>query len=83
MQGSTQADTVESVTELNEGETVSVNGNGLDVTGEVTAIEHSSWSDSLTARVHVDGDTWSLTDTNNPLQSDGIVANVGAVTVTR
>ena len=83
MQGSTQADTVESVAELNEGETVSVNGNGLDVTGEVTAIEHSSWSDSLTARVHVGGDTWSLTDTNHPLQSDGIVANVGAVTVTR
>ena len=83
MQGRTQADEVASVTELSEGEKVTINGNGLDVTGEVTAIEQSSWSGSLVARVHVDGNTWSLTDTNNPLQSDGIVANVGAVTVTR
>ena len=76
------ATTVESITELTAGDTVTVSGNGLDVTTEVGVIKHDSWKGKQTATLNpVDGNTWTLTDTDHPLQSDGITANVGAVTV--
>ena len=76
------ATTVESITELTAGDTVTVSGNGLDVTTEVGVIKHDSWKGKQTATLNpVDGNTWTLTDTDHPLQSDGIMANVGAVTV--
>ena len=75
---------VESITELTEGDTVSVTGNGLDVTADVAVIELDSWKDKQTATLEpTDGHTWTLTDTDHPLQSDGITANVGSVTVQR
>ena len=76
------ATTVESITELTAGDTVTVSGNGLDVTTEVGVIKHDSWKGKQTAMLNpVDGNTWTLTDTNHPLQSDGIMSNNGAVTV--
>lgn len=75
---------VESITELTEGDTVTVTGNGLDVTTEVGVIGHDSWKGKQTATLEpTDGNTWTLTDTDHPLQSDGITSNVGAVTVAR
>ena len=76
------ATTVESITELNAGDTVTVTGNGMDVTAEVADISHDSWKGKQAATLEpTDGYTWTLTDTNHPLQSDGILSNVGAVTV--
>jgi len=75
------ATTVESITELLTGDTVTVTGNGMDVTGEVTDISLNEWTDKMTATVETNTHTWSLTDTDHPLQSDGITSNNGAVTV--
>ena len=76
------ATTVESITELNAGDTVTVTGNGMDVTAEVADISHDSWKGKQAATLEpTDGYTWTLTDTNHPLQSDGILSNNGAVTV--
>jgi len=75
---------VESITELTAGDTVAVKGNGLDVTTTVDDISVSSWKGKQCATLTpVDGNTYTLTDTDHPLQSDGITANVGAVTVKR
>jgi len=75
------ATTVESITKLMTGDTVTVTGNGMDVTGEVDDISFSTWKGKMTATVQADGNTWTLTDTDRPLQSDGILSNNGAVTV--
>jgi len=75
------ATTVESITELTAGDTVTVTGNGMGETGEVADISFSTWKGKMTATVEADGNTWTLTDTDHPLQSDGITANNGAVTV--
>jgi len=75
------ATTVESITELLTGDTVTVTGNGMDVTGEVTDISLNEWTDKMTATVETDTHTYTLTDTDHPLQSDGITSNNGAVTV--
>ena len=75
------ATTVESITKLMTGDTVTVTGNGMDVTGEVTDISLNEWKDRMTATVETDTHTWTLTDTDHPLQSDGITSNNGAVTV--
>jgi len=74
---------VESITELLTGDTVTVTGNGMDATGEVTDISLSEWKGKMTATVETDAETWTLTDADHPLQSGGITANVGAVTVER
>ena len=75
---------VKSITQLTAGDTVTVTGNGMDVTAKVADISQSSPNDRLTAWLEpTDGYTWSLTDTTHPLQSDGIMSNNGAVTVTR
>ena len=74
---------VESITQLTAGDTVTVTGNGMDVTAKVADISQSSPNDRLTAWLEpTDGCTWSLTDTTHPLQSDGIMSKNGAVTVT-
>ena len=76
------ATTVESITKLMTGDTVTVTGNGMDVTAEVADISHDSWKGKQAATLEpTDGFTWTLTDTNHPLQSDGILSNNGAVTV--
>ena len=73
---------VESITKLSAGDTVTVTGNGMDVTAKVADISHDSWKGKEAATLEpTDGHTWTLTDTNHPLQSDGILSNVGAVTV--
>ena len=77
----TNTTTVESITKLMTGDTVTVTGNGMDVTGEVTDISLNEWKDRMTATVETDTHTWTLTDTDHPLQSDGITSNNGAVTV--
>lgn len=75
---------INSIEELETGDKVNVSGNGLDITSEVEVIEGSSWTGKKTAYLAPkDGYTASLTDTDHPLQSDGIKANVGAVTVER
>ena len=75
---------VESITELTAGDTVTVTGNGMDVTADVADISHDSWKGKEAATLEpTDGYTWTLTDTNHPLQSDGIMSNNGAVTVER
>lgn len=77
-----QATKVESIDELNAGDTVTVSGNGLNVTTEVEDISKSSWTGKNSATLApVDGYTATLTDADHPLQSNGITANVGAVTV--
>ncbi len=75
---------VTSVTELTEGDRVKVTGNGLDVTTTVDDISLKSWGVNKfqATLAPVDGNTYTLTDTDHPLQSDGITANNGAVTVT-
>jgi hypothetical protein len=79
MEQQTAVDTVEA---LSENDTVTVSGNGLDVTATVEDISQSSWTGKLSATLKpTNGDTWTLTDADHPLQSDGITANVGAVTV--
>ena len=76
------ATTVESITELTAGDTVTVTGNGMDVTAKVADISHDSWKRKQSATLEpTDGYTWTLTDTDHPLQSDGIMSNNGAVTV--
>ena len=78
----TNTTTVESITELTAGDTVTVTGNGMDVTADVADISHDSWKGKEAATLEpTDGYTWTLTDTNHPLQSDGIMSNNGAVTV--
>jgi len=73
---------VESITELTVGDTVTVTGNGMDVTATVGDISHDSWKGKQAATLEpTDGYTWTLTDTDHPLQSDGILCNVGAVKV--
>ena len=75
---------VESIEELTSGDTVTVSGNGLDLTSEVAEISESSWTGKKSATLApVDGYTATLTDSDHSLQSDGITANVGAVTVRR
>jgi len=75
---------VESITELLEGDTVTVRGNGLDLTTEVGTIGLDEWKGMMAATLEpADGMTYTLTDTDHPLQSDGITANVGSVTVFR
>ena len=81
--GGQNGNKVESITQLTAGDTVTVTGNGMDVTAKVADISQSSPNDRLTAWLEpTDGYTWSLTDTTHPLQSDGIMSNNGAVTVT-
>jgi len=73
---------VDSITELLEGDRVQVSGNGMDVTAIVDDISLDSWKGKMTATLEpADGMTYTLTDTDHPLQSDGITANCGAVTV--
>jgi len=75
---------VESITELLEGDTVTVRGNGLDLTTEVGKIGLDEWKGKMTATLEPSGGmTYTLTDTDHPLQSDGITSNVGSVTVFR
>jgi len=76
------ASTVDSITELLEGDRVRVEGNGMDVTATVDDIDFSTWKGKMTATLEpTDGVTYTLTDTDHPLQSDGITANCGAVNV--
>lgn len=72
---------VDSITNLMQGDTVTVTGNGIDATGEVDDISFSTWKGKMTATVQADGNTWTLTDTDHPLQSDGITSNNGSVAV--
>lgn len=76
---------VESISELLEGDTVHVRGNGLDVTADVAVIELDAWKDTMVARLEpTDGHTWTLTDTGGgPLSDDGISANGRVVNVER
>ena len=84
MSASTTRSEVESITELLEGDTVHVSGNGLDVTADVAVIELDEWKEKMVARLEpTDGYTWTLTDTSHPLNDDGISANGRAVTVER
>ena len=76
------ATTVESITELTAGDTVTVTGNGMDVTADVADISHSSWMGKETATLEpTEGNTFTLTDSEHVLKSNGITAHVGAVTV--
>jgi len=76
------ASTVDSITELLEGDRVHVEGNGMDVATTVGDIGFSTFKGKMTATLEpVDGETYTLTDTDHPLQSDGITANCGAVNV--
>ena len=75
---------VDSITELLEGDRVQVSGNGLDIETTVGEISFSTHKEKMTATLEpVEGETYTLTDTDHTLQSDGITANVGAVTVKR
>lgn len=75
---------VESISELLEGDTVHVQGNGLDVTADVAVIELDEWKGKMVACLEpTDGYTWTLTDTSHPLNDDGISANGRTVNVER
>lgn len=75
---------INSITELNEGDYIRVKGNGLDVKEKVDVIKKSEYKDTKTATLKpVNGITVTLTDTKHPLQDDGIITHVGAVTITK
>jgi len=73
---------VESITELNAGDTVTVKGNGADVTHEVTSRGTDAAGREFVAFT-VDGFTYTLRDSEpHPLTTGGIrAAGIGAVTV--
>jgi len=83
MEQQTATTTVESITELTEGDIVSVSGNGVDVTSHVATIDYNADKERMVAWLEPDGVTLKLRDTDHPLQTDGITSNCGSVTVER
>jgi len=81
MSETTQLTEVESITELTEGDLVSVSGNGVDVKAHVATIDYNADKERMIAWLEPDGVTLKLRDTDHPLQTDGITSNCGSVTV--
>jgi len=76
---------VESITELTEGDTVTVSGNGMVHTAEVALIEYDGWKDKMAATMEpTDGLTVTLCDTYRPLaDKKSVSTNVAGTTVER
>lgn len=75
---------VDSIEELNEGDTVRVSGNGMVHTADIAVIKRDSWKGKKVARMESkDGLTVTLTDNDHPLTNSKITTNVAATTVER
>jgi hypothetical protein len=78
------ANEVDSVEELNEGDTVRISGNGMVHTADIAVIKRDSWKGKKVARMEpANGLTVTLTDSEHHLKTSKITTNVAATTVER